>query len=49
VTGATGGTWRQVKESDTEIMAERRGERDLWVQMGLRRDRIQYLCIFGGR
>jgi len=22
VTGATGGTWRQVKESDTEVMAE---------------------------
>jgi len=22
VTGATGGTWRQVKESDAEVMAE---------------------------
>jgi len=49
VTGATGGTWRQVKESDTEIMAEMGGKRDLGVQLGLRRDRIQYLYILGGR
>jgi hypothetical protein len=39
VTGATGGTWRQVKGSDTEIMAEMGGER-YRVQLDLKRDRM---------
>jgi hypothetical protein len=29
VTGVTDGTWRQVKESDKEIMAEMGGEGDI--------------------
>ena len=49
MTGTTGGTWRQVKENDTEIMAEMGGEKDLRGKMGLRRHRMQSLGILGDR